>query len=206
MDSVNWSDVWVSIGQVLSGVLLGMATLFASQAKQWIKKKSVRTDNIVTNNLMLKQLLAEMRSYYDADRVKLYQFHNGDYYSSGASIQKASLTHYVVARGVSPPIGIESTQQNIPIGHIVNTAEEIWKSPYVFYSLERLSEDSYFKGLLRYGGAKSVLLRGVFNAKHDMTGFLVVVWFDPTTLNEEQMLKSQKFSIQIGDELLHGAK
>jgi hypothetical protein len=200
----NWSDIWISVGQVLSGVAIGVFALLAKRATTWLKKKTL--NSILNDNLLLKQLMTEIRSYYDADRVQLYQFHNGDHYVSGASIQKLSLTHFVTARGVSVPIGAETTHQNIPIGYVTQTSDDILKNPWIFYGRDSLGGDSYFKGLLRYSGVDAALLRGVFNCKHDMIGILVVSWFDEITPTPEQQEAIKDFSTQLGDELLLGAK
>jgi len=195
-------EVWQNIGQILSGVLIGVTVFVFSKLKVWLKKK--RVASIVADNVMLKQLLAEIRAYYDADRVELYQFHNGDHFVSGASIQKASLTHLVLARGVSPPINTNT--QNIPIGYIAFTAEDLLKNKYSFLALNDLCANNYLHGLLRHGGAHCALMRGIFNAKSDMIGFLVLSWFDEVVLTDVQYNMIQVFGVQVGDELLLGSK
>lgn len=198
------SDIWNNVGQILSGVVIGIGAILFAQLKTWIQKKTVGSS--VSDSLSIKLLLAEIRSYYDADRVKLYQFHNGEFYTSGGSIQKLSLTHFVMARGVSLPIGADTTQQNIPIGYVAQTTDAVLKSNHVFISACDMTEDSYFKGILRHSGSRCALLRGIFNSKHDMMGVLVITWFDEVTLTEDQLKIVRMFGTQISDELLLGAK
>lgn len=196
------SEFWIGLGQVLSGVLLGVIAVWARSAKNYLKKKTIKRS--IRENLMIKQLLAEIRSYCDADRVQLYQFHNGDHYVSGGSIQKASMTHFVLNRGVGIPF--EATHQNIPIGYLLGVTDEILKISTVFYSSDDLLQDSYFKGLLRYGGAKSALIRGIFSSKHDMIGFLSIAWFDEVTITAAQQAAIKDLTLQLSDEILLGAK
>jgi len=195
------AGLWNNLGQIMSGVLVGLAALMFSRAKQWIKKKSIGSS--VMDSLNIKLILAEIRAYYDADRAKLYQFHNGEFYTSGGSIQKLSLTHFVMARGVS--VDTEN-QQNIPIGYIAPTTDLVLKNAHLFIPASDMSENSYFKGILRHGGARCALIRGIFNSKKDMIGLLVITWFEEMTMTAEQLDMSVEFGTQLSDELLLGSK
>jgi len=197
---MDWSDFWMSLGQILAGVIIGAVALWMRKLRTYVKKQTVNTS--ISDNMMLKQLITEIRTYYDADRVELYQFHNGDHYVSGASIQKVSLSHFATARGVSVPV--TATRLNMPIGYVVTITDDLLKKPFVFYSSEDLFDESYFRSLLRYGGAKSALLRGVFSQKHNLIGFIVISWFENVTLTKEQQQAVKDFAVGVGDEMLMG--
>jgi hypothetical protein len=199
---MNWSDFWVGLGQILAGVAMGIIAIWIKNLKSYLSKKSIKRS--IRENMMIKQILAEIRSYCDADRVQLYQFHNGDHYISGGSIQKASMSHFVLNRGVGVPF--ESNHQNIPIGYILSAMDDVLKNSSAFYTEEELLQDSFMKGLLRHGGAKSALLRGIFSANHDMIGFLSISWFDPVDFSIEQQKAVKDLSLQLSDEMLLGAK
>lgn len=197
------SDFWNSVGQVLTGIVIGLLAFVASKIQNWIQNKSESV--CINKNLMLRQLLAEIRSYYDADRVQLYQFHNGNSFISGVSIQKVSLTHFVSARGVAVQIGGVSLQ-NIPMGYLLQTIDHLLKNNYFYIDSNEMKEDSYFKGLMRYSGAKCALCRAVFNIKHEIIGFLVVSWFEDVMLTDVQKAAIKDFGTVLSDELLLGNK
>jgi hypothetical protein len=200
--NMDWSGFWGSIGQILAGVLIGAFALWMNKVQGYLKSKNKSMHRIITENMMLKQLLSEVRNFYDADRVELYQFHNGEYFASGTSIQKISMTNFVMARGVSVPM--EVSKQNIPIGYVASLTDEIMKSSYVYFSSADLLGESYFKGILRYGGARTALLRGIFCPKHSMIGFVALSWFEDVVLTQEKLAAIKEYSVRIGDELLLG--
>lgn len=196
----------MSVGQVLAGVVLGALALGMRRVGYFIRKKEKQLAGVndhIKETGRLRQQLYEIRTYYDADRVELYQFHNGDHYVSGASIQKVSMTHFVMAKGISVPV--EARSQNVPLGYVSSVAESLLKKEPVFFSYATLlAGDSYFKSILRYGGARSALVHGVFDPLHNMIGFLVVMWLEDVTLTQEQIDAMKEFALGTGDEMQMG--
>jgi hypothetical protein len=201
---MDWSDFWSSLGQIGAGFIIGAFALWIKKAQTYIKHKTKSMHTVISENMMLRQLLSEIRNFYDADRVELYQFHNGEYFVSGTSIQKVSMTNFVMARGVSVPL--EPAKQNIPIGYVVSLTDELMKSPYVFFTSQDLLGESYFKGILRYGGAQTALLRGIFCPKHSMMGFIALSWFEEVTPTAEQFNAVKEYAVRVSDEMLLGAQ
>lgn len=198
---ISYDEIWIAVGQILSGLALGLGAFFLNKLKSW---KANRFRHILNKNLRVKDLLTEIKVFYDADRVELFQFHNGDYYMSKASIQKLSLTHFVVGRGVAISEGIDTNYQNIPLGYIGKSINQLaTEHPYIFSKISDFAEDNYLGGLFRLNGASSILLRGIFR-KDDMIGILAVTWLEEVELNSEQIHMIKPFSDQMADEISFG--
>lgn len=63
------------------------------------KKKTLKEDLEASEKISL--LLNTMINEYHCDRALVFQFHNGEYFYTGHSIDKMSNTHEVVSKGVS---------------------------------------------------------------------------------------------------------
>jgi hypothetical protein len=72
-------------------------------------------ENLVQLNKNIQEKLTEVRVLLDADRVKLFQFHNGDHYIGGDSALKCSITHLSLKAGVSYPQNALTCYSNVII-------------------------------------------------------------------------------------------
>ena len=70
-----------------------------------VKKQAVYDNIIVEKMDSLKELL-------NADRVQVYDFHNGGHYANGRSALKTSCTYETVRNGINP---VQSQLQSIPL-------------------------------------------------------------------------------------------
>jgi hypothetical protein len=191
---------WQAIGQLLSGMLLGLG-LFAWQKFIDWKKSRTSLAGSVARDRRINDTLIEIRTFYDADRVKLFQFHNGDHYVSGVSIMKLSLTHYALGRGVSVPYGAENDLLDIPLSHIDKIIEQITEKPFLYAEVKDLP-DCYLTSLWRKGGTGQVLCRVVHNRRQEIIGFLVVSWLEPLSLTKEQLAMSKDLAALVSGEFL----
>jgi len=199
---VNFDDFWMGIGQVLSGLLVGLLAFAVSNFKRLWSRRNPTIQTVVNKNHKLKDLLLEIRLHFDADRVKLFQVHNGDYFVNGSSIQKLSLSHYVVGTGISPPFDVEKLHQNIPISYIMCCIEQCLKEPYYFAQVKDMSDDLYFKSLLRHNGTETALFSGVFDRKGGLLGLIVVTWRERVTVGQDDLDEMKTLSSKVSDELL----
>lgn len=70
-----------------------------------VKKQAVYDNIIIEKMDSLKELL-------NADRVQVYDFHNGGHYANGRSALKTSCTYETVRNGINP---VQSQLQSIPL-------------------------------------------------------------------------------------------
>lgn len=81
------------------------------QAYTWVMKKKKPTidDNMVIDS-KIYPILWSIISHYRATRVFVLQFHNGQHFYTGQSIQRMTVSHEVTARGIQK---LRPTHDNI---------------------------------------------------------------------------------------------
>lgn len=200
---LNFDEFWSGIGQVIVGILAGLLAFASSKVKKLLtERRSKCPFRLVNASMSIKDLLTEIRVLFDADRVKLFQVHNGDYFVNGSSSQKITLTHFVVRTGVGSPYGIETTHQNIPISYVVGCIDQCLKNPVYFSQVGDMADDMYFKALIRHNGSETALFSGVFDRHKGLLGIVVVTWLERLNLDEDKQKILKSFAARISDELM----
>jgi hypothetical protein len=166
--------------------------------KEWlILKKSKNFDSTINHNAKINNLLSEVRVLYAADRVMLFQLHNGEYFLSGESNMKASMTHFVVKTGASCPIG--NIYQNVPTTHLVHTFHTLKAEGSSFYSIT--SEDSdcdpTLRHLLALIGTRWAQIVPVRKSHDAWMGFIALSWMEDIEKPALPLLNS--YAQQISD-------
>ena len=97
---MEWlTAILVGITAVISaaGTLVVTAMKTKKQIEDTIPKKLKKQCGIDT---IIIQRMEEVKEILDADRVQIYDFHNGDHYANGRSALKTTCTYEVVRTGV----------------------------------------------------------------------------------------------------------
>ena len=100
----------------------GLIVAFAKAKKEienTIPKKIKNQINI--DNEIIKRM-EELKEYLNADRVQVYDFHNGGHYANGRSALKVSCSYEVCRSGIAPK---QSMLQSIPISCISKFVNKI---------------------------------------------------------------------------------
>jgi hypothetical protein len=183
-----------NLGESAAVIVLAILGLSATKIQTWWKDRTIkRFERGINQNVRLRELLSELRVPYTADRVRLYQFHNGDYYHSGESIMKCSLTHFVTKVGVANPIG----GQSIPSTQMVLSLKAIQDKSSVLFTYGTLEDDSFLDGLFLNNGSFAVLVTAVRDSRKNWVGVLCVDWLtDPGIRDDKSLLV---YARQIGD-------
>lgn len=178
---VMTDDLLHYLGSLIAGVLIGVLGFIAAKTKMAVKHMNIMSHKALNRNLRIVSTMQEMRGLIDADRVMLYQFHNGDYYASGESAQKISMTHYVLNRGVEMPTGIGEYHQNVPASYVVYLLDYVRQHRIWFGHTKGAQADTfcYFRPLLIRDGVKSCLFAGLYGKNDVMLGLILVAWLDP---------------------------
>ncbi|MBK9390468.1 MAG: hypothetical protein IPN68_09840 [Bacteroidetes bacterium] len=198
----------LEVGQVLGILSLGVVAYLVSRLKKTLEKKPLFDPRKTLNkNLKIQATIQEVRGVFDADRVSLYQFHNGNYYVSGQSIQKLSLTHVVCRRGVSYPESVSTLHQNIPVSCILKTIDAITSKGVAISSDGSVWGDPYFKDLLKHGGVGTAIICAVRDSMNHYFGIIVVGWLSEDVLIPSNQLDGLfEFASDLAVELVYEAK
>ena len=111
--------------QWLTALLMGLTALISAagtlivttiktkkQIEETIPKKIKKQTNIDTDII---QRMEDIKEFLGADRVQIYDFHNGGHYANGRSALKTSCTYEVVRTGIK---GYQMYLQSLPLSAI----------------------------------------------------------------------------------------
>ena len=156
-------------------------------AKNLIPKKVKTQSNI---NMEIIRLLEEMKEVFKADRVQIYDFHNGGHYANGRSALKCSCTFEVVRATVK---GHFSNLQGIHLQMIPHFIHELLnKDTIIVKDIEELRDTmpaTYnFKKNQEVGSFYDVTLK---NSKDEPIGFIGIQYVEKDSIyvDESELLK-----------------
>lgn len=109
--------------------LTALITAIATLISNFIKAKNEIEDTLPkkvkqqsTVNIEITSRLEEIKEYLKADRVQIYDFHNGEHYANGRSALKTSCSFEVVRSGIK---GHQKELQSIPLTCIPRFVETL---------------------------------------------------------------------------------
>ena len=173
-------------------LVVAFVTLISTFAGIWIKTKlarekkdreledaTIKNENIL---LLLKRLIKTL----DAGRVYIFEFHNGNYFSSGLPMQKFTCTYEVVEDGISAechnPGEYRVSNFNEYIMNIIKQRD------FIIEDVDSMQEKPLLKNLLIQKGVKSLYNFPIRDIKDKTIGFIGVDFVkENVKLNEENI-------------------
>lgn len=136
---MNWqliTDKLETIGTAFGAVLFTgyiVYKKFSAELEKWkIESKTNVPANVTKQSKLDCELLQEaekLKELIDADRVHVYEFHNGIHYANGRSALKTSCTYEVCRYGVKSYLNELS---NVPLSIIPNFIKTLLDKKEVF--------------------------------------------------------------------------
>lgn len=190
-----------AVVDILGLVLLASATLFFNRIKKYLQDRQARQFDLTINkSAMVQGLLSELRAVVDSDRVRLFQLHNGEYFLSGESSMKISMTHVYVKTGIAIPT--VSQNQNIPTTHFSNLFKCVRDNGHCIYPDLFQEDDPEFRRMMNAGGTHKALILPVMRNKGIWTGIMVIDWMEKEVdITDQMRLASVSYAEQISDQL-----
>ncbi len=196
------NDFFFAIGNLIAGALTGVFAYWAIKVKKFFKKQiDLVSDKKLNHNSHIRDLIIEIRANYDADRVLLYQFHNGDFYASGASYKKASITHQAIKKGVAPMSDI-TAHLSIPITMITPCLKDLEGKEYCVSNVHLADDNCYFKYLLLESGVQKCLISLINNNKGISMGIIFICWLNEIEPAEDLLKEIPGYAKSIAEELV----
>lgn len=196
MDQLIWKNLLEASGYVIAA----LSFVALMQIKKWFEgKKFFDASKMVSKNTAIRDLLIEARVSQDADRAKLFQFHNGDFYVSGESVMKLSMTHVVMASGVAYPHLSNTAYNSIPTSYLTRLLGSLHENDVVIVKTDELEDDHYMKHIFVSHGVKSSIMTIVKDAKNNWIGVIVCSWIKEVNGFDTDMLLAS--ATKIGSEL-----
>lgn len=144
---------------IIASVITAFATLGATALSLWLRQKHERRrkeKNVLHEHARRNQNVYVALKYtmevFEADRVYVCEFHNGEVYYSGGSQQKFSCTYEEVKEGISSEA---HNSQNFRVSNFHYFIEGLIKEKGFCCDSVGAVEDVTFKHLLQDRGVKS---------------------------------------------------
>lgn len=165
------------VGEFVGYVLVGVFGFLLVKFKKAAEERTKYPVRAIETSHRVRELMTEVRACFQADRVKIFQFKNGDYYMGGASEQKLVITHIVSRVGVGCTEGILRFQ-NVPVSLVGSFLKKSVESKIHIEQVEEIDEDSVLKGFFLMNGTSTVMTCKLMKNRQ-LIGLLVVTWMDP---------------------------
>lgn len=193
----------VEIGKLLAAVVMGAFGYLIAKVRSKAEKNAFWKKCDTTKNLRIKELLQEIIILFDADRTLLFQIHNGEYFVSGESSRKMSLTHFEVGKEIAPisPSDVQC-YQGIPLTFMASTfsALENQNCLTIHRSSENVKEFQYPKSLIALGGCESTAILKIPGPK-GAVGLLFVCYLNARQTTNSEIKDLRKYVEELGARL-----
>lgn len=178
------------------GVAIGEILLTIYICVQYIKKNLKRPDvskKIPGQNKIDLEIVTKMdytKELLNADRIHIYEFHNGEHYSDYRSAYKFSCSYEVIKAGKVP---VRPKCTGLPISVMPKFIHKITnEGQFICDDLNKIKDDMpsthAFKRELGVHAFYDVAIR---NAAGNIIGFVAIQWDNGTTpdMNEDEIKK-----------------
>lgn len=188
----------ISLTAVISAIGTLLITLYKTkkQVEESIPMKMKKQCHI---DLEIISRMEELKEILNADRIQIYDFHNGGHYANGRSALKTTCTYEVVRVGTK---GYQMELQGIPLSCISRFTKELLDEEKVeikdIETIKNIMPATYH--LKKYQGVKSCYDIILKNKNKEPIGFLAIQYtknyLDSYNNNERNEILKLKFFIE----------
>jgi len=157
-----------------------------------------KLSNYAKNANRVRVLINRILNEFEADRIAVYEFHNGGKSISGVDFKKCSNTYETTNKGIDE---LYNEQQNLPISvNFLWNKLLIDKKPIFISNIHTLEQtDNTIFQILDSQGIKSYYSKLILNYNSKPIGFIVITYYyKNVTLNNEELRIFNDTTISIG--------
>ena len=173
-------------------ILVAFVTILTTFGGLWLKKRwgdkghQKELEAAAFKNAEIIKVLQGILSDFEADRAYVFEFHNGDYFSSGMPMQKFTCTYEVVSDGVSAechnPGEYRMSNYNDYISSMIHERD------YIVEDVNNMHSDALLKSLLTQKGVKSLYNIPIRTFSGRSIGFIGLDYVKgPRSLEEDEI-------------------
>lgn len=159
------------IALIACAIVVGSRDIVQWVRKRLSKQRSLDIAGMNRFDMQVHELLSELRLATQAQRTAYCQFHNGETYFSGSSIQRVSVTHESLDEGVLP---LRTVRIGVPVSVLAPLIEQMLRDEAVPICVGSMVE-SYAKRDLEALGTASFLVLPI-RVGLQIVGYLKVHW------------------------------
>lgn len=184
-------EVAQTLGVALAEILVTMYVCITYIKKRLYKpdvSKNIPLQNQIDIDIMTKMDYA--KELLNADRIHIYEFHNGEHYSDYRSAYKFSCSYEAIKAGKIP---LRNKCTNLPISVMPKFINKITSNGYFSCEdISKLKEDMpSTHAFKRELGVKAFYDVAIRNVSGNIIGFVAIQWDKGTTqsINEDEIKK-----------------
>jgi hypothetical protein len=144
------------IGVVIGGFSFYVFNRLVEIAKE---NKKGRVSKAINKNAQIFESLVSLRTQLDCDRVKLFQFYNGDFYTTGQSTLKMHMTYCSVRPGVSYPQGFLYGPEGCPVTRISQSLKPLIDHQHLIVHTDDMHQSEWQSANTLNGTLTSLFVR-----------------------------------------------
>lgn len=194
---------WVKIAELLitslTSIIVALvgAGFFRRMSDKKQKNKSRESlMQQIKNDEIVHLSIREIRRRYNADRVYIWQFHNGGSFYTNAPMQKVSVTYERNSDGLERKA---EKNQNHLVSHFTSFIKTVLDNK-MFYSDVNNMEDLGLRSLSLSQGIKSHASVPIFDRDRNLVAILSLDWVF-SEIPSEYLRKDMEFTQDFRDEL-----
>ena len=172
--------------------------------KDYFRKREKKRDKDRSKEDLLEQIekdeivhlaLRDVRRQFHADRIYVWQFHNGGNFYTESSMQKASITYERCSQGLERK---SEKYQNILVSLFSWYMKQVILNTSYYFDMEDI-EDIGIRSICSGNGTKSHVASPMFDDKNHLVGILCMDWvFTPVP---QEIINQNNFTEEFKEEL-----
>lgn len=197
MNNLNVEVIATAIGTFLAGGYICYKVCkqkIDKFLKNWQSSVSSKVPRQSKIDIKILNRMEEVKEIMDADRVHVYEFHNGEHYANGRSALKVSCTYEVVRAGTQ---SVQRSCMSVPLSVMPKYIATILDNSVVnVKDIENIRDSMPATYNLKFSqNIKAFTNVVIMNRQKEPVGFIEVQWFDKKkfTENEYELLRLAAF-------------
>lgn len=197
MNNLNVEVIATAIGTFLAGGYICYKVCkqkIDKFLKNWQSSVSSKVPRQSKIDIKILNRMEEVKEILDADRVHVYEFHNGEHYANGRSALKVSCTYEVVRAGTQ---SVQRSCMSVPLSVMPKYIATILDNSIVnVKDIENIRDSMPATYNLKFSqNVKAFTNVVIINRQNEPVGFIEVQWFDKKkfTENEHELLRLAAF-------------
>lgn len=197
MNNLNIEVIATAIGTFLAGGYICYKVCkqkIDKFLKNWQSSVSSKVPRQSQIDIKILNRMEEVKEIMDADRVHVYEFHNGEHYANGRSALKVSCTYEVVRAGTQ---SVQRSCMSVPLSVMPKYIATILDNSIVnVKDIENIRDSMPATYNLKFSqNVKAFTNVVIINRQNEPVGFIEVQWFDKKkfTENEHELLRLAAF-------------
>lgn len=197
-------SVLVTFITSVASIIVALITAgYFKKKQEGLKLRTSRkklTEQINTDEIIYLSL-KDMKKKYNADRITIMQFHNGDNFYTNSPMQKSSITYEINTKNLEP---IARKHQAVLVSIFSWYYKRIIDGDAFFYSVIDDIDDLGTKSFIRMHGAASLAAVPIYDEQRRLVASLAIEWLYNDMPDE--IVENEEFVQEFKDKLFKEAQ